>query len=255
MSWLDDLDAELRAAGIPRKRRQRIAAELDDHLRCDPDAQLGEPRDLARRFADELGTAYARRAGFGVFLALAPVGLLFGALLLVSGFAVVNGGVVLGTQLAFVGGMLALLRAWRLRGASVVSTGDAVVLRRRAGLGIAGGALTLASIAGGPGSLLSWTTVAVGALLLGTSALPLARAVRVRPTVDGPRHDLSFDLPVGMAPWPLAFAIAGVVALCIVVDGVVASDPYDGLARAVADGALCLAGFAVLGGYLGLRRR
>jgi hypothetical protein len=36
--------------------------------------------------------------------------------------------------------------------------------------------------------------------------------------------------------------------------GVVQSDPFDGLARGLADGAACLAGFAVLGRYLGLRR-
>jgi hypothetical protein len=252
---VNGLDAELRAVGIPRRRRQRIAAELADHLACNPDAQLGEPRDLARRFADELGTAYARSAGFGIFLALAPVGLLFGVLVLVSGFAVVNGGVVIGTQLAFVGGMLALLRAWRLRGARVVSTHDAVVLRRRAELGIAGGALTLASIAGGPTTWLVWTTVAAGAVLLGASAATVARAARIRPAADGPRRDLSFDLGVAVAPWRLAFLITGAVALCIAVDGVVASDPIDGLARAVLDGLLCLSGFAVLGGWLGLRRR
>jgi len=36
-------------------------------------------------------------------------------------------------------------------------------------------------------------------------------------------------------------------------DRVVQDDPFDGLARALADGLLCLGGFAVLGRYLGLR--
>jgi hypothetical protein len=35
--------------------------------------------------------------------------------------------------------------------------------------------------------------------------------------------------------------------------GIVQSDPYDGLLRGLLDAAACLAGFGVLGRYLGLR--
>lgn len=35
--------------------------------------------------------------------------------------------------------------------------------------------------------------------------------------------------------------------------GIMRSDPYDGALRGRADGFVCLAGFAVLGRYLGLR--
>ena len=55
------------------------------------------------------------------------------------------------------------------------------------------------------------------------------------------------------SPWRLALVIAGTVAFCIALDGVVASDGLDGLVRAILDGGLCLAGFAVLGRWLGLR--
>ena len=51
-----------------------------------------------------------------------------------------------------------------------------------------------------------------------------------------------------------ALAIAGAVALCIALAGILQADPFDGLARAFADGALCLIGFALLGRPLGLRR-
>ena len=36
--------------------------------------------------------------------------------------------------------------------------------------------------------------------------------------------------------------------------GVIQNDPFDGLTRAVVDGLACLAGFAVLGRFLGMRR-
>jgi hypothetical protein len=55
-------------------------------------------------------------------------------------------------------------------------------------------------------------------------------------------------------PWRFALAVAGALAVAIALAGVVQSDPFDGLARGLADGAACLAGFAVLGRYLGLRR-
>jgi hypothetical protein len=35
--------------------------------------------------------------------------------------------------------------------------------------------------------------------------------------------------------------------------GVIANDPYDGVARGLLDAAACMTGFIVLGRYLGLR--
>ena len=59
MRWLDQLDRELRKAGIPASRRRRIIAEFADHLASEPGSEdrLGSPAALARQFADELGTA------------------------------------------------------------------------------------------------------------------------------------------------------------------------------------------------------
>jgi hypothetical protein len=85
--------------------------------------------------------------------------------------------------------------------------------------------------------------------------------VRLHPVAAGPATgDLGSDLgplvPAALRgnPWRLAVAIAAAVAFCIAVAGVVQSDPIDGLARAVTDGLACLAGFALLGRWLGLRR-
>jgi hypothetical protein len=250
---IDELDRELAAVGVSARRRRRIRLELEDHLACDPSAHLGDPRELALQFADELGTAYARRAGYVVFLALAPIGAL-SILLAAVGADVVNVGTILGGQLAFVGGTLALVRAWRLRRARVVSAADATVLRRRVLLGVTGGVLTLAGIAVGTGQPLALATVAVGAVTLAVATAAVVAATRLRPTAAGDARDMAFDLGIDADPWRLAFAIAGAVALCIAAAGVVQADPFDGLVRAVGDGLLCLAGFALLGRPLGLRK-
>ena len=59
MTWLDQLDLELRNARIPASRRRRIIAEFAEHLASEPGSEdrLGSPAALARQFADELGTA------------------------------------------------------------------------------------------------------------------------------------------------------------------------------------------------------
>lgn len=268
---IDELDGELRAAGVPAGRRRRIRLELEDHLACDPGADLGDPRELARQFADELGTAYARRAALASFGALVPLGLLFAAVFAftavytTSAPPLLTAALVLGVQLAFAGGTLAVLRAWRLRRDPVVPAAEARVLLRRAGLGLGGGAITVAALlllvsdyypdVQWSSRSLAWVTVGVGAasLLLGAGAL--LRAARLQPVAAGPPRDLAFDLGIDADPWRLAFAIAGAVALCIALAGVVQADPIDGLARGLADGLLCLGGFALLGRPLGLRRQ
>jgi hypothetical protein len=249
---IDRLDRELAALGVPARRRRRIRVELEDHLACDPSADLGDPAELARRFADELGAAYARRAAYSVFLALVPVGVLSGVLALVS-HGTVNVGTILGGQLAFVGGTLALLRAWRLRRATVVTAADATFLRRRVLLGIGGGLLTLASIAVATQRPLALLSVASGAVVLAVAAAACLAAIRIRPVAAGGAHDFSFDVGVRADPWRLALWIAAAVVVCIAVAGIVQSDPLDGLVRAFGDGLLCLAGFAALGRPLGLR--
>lgn len=267
---IDELDRELRAVGVPARRRRRITLELEDHLACDPDADLGDPRALARQFADELGTALARRAGLAIVVLLAPLGILTVAFFLFASVRVsypplaLTLALLVGVQLAFVGGALAATRAWRLRRLVVIPAVEAGVLVRRAGLAVAGAALTtvpLGYLASGfypfvwTSRPLAWVTFAAGAaaVLLGSAAV--IRAWRLQPITDGEAHDLSFDLGLNVDPWRIALRAAGAVALCITLAGVVQSDPVDGLAGGLADGSLCLAGFALFGRPLGLRRQ
>jgi hypothetical protein len=62
-----ELGRELAAVGIRGRERDRILAEFADHLACDPDAVLGDPRELARQFADDLATDTTRRAALWTF--------------------------------------------------------------------------------------------------------------------------------------------------------------------------------------------
>jgi hypothetical protein len=171
---------------------------------------------------------------------------------------------VVGAQLAFVGGTLAVLRAWRLRRLAVIPAAEARIVLRRAGLAVAGAALTAVALwylasgfyedfwwTVGP---VPWVTVGVGAAVVVLGSGAIVRAWRLLPVAEGGTHDLSFDLGLDLDPWLLAFLIAGAVALCIALAGVVQSDPLDGLARGLADGALCLGAFALLGRPLGLRK-
>lgn len=101
---------------------------------------------------------------------------------------------------------------------------------------------------------LAYATVAVGALTLTAATALTVRATAFRPSGEGVAGDLAFDLGIDAPPWTIALAIALALALCIAVSGVAQADPFDGLARAVGDGLLCLAGFALLGRPLGLQR-
>lgn len=285
MSYLEDLSRELSEVGIRGRLRARILTEFSDHLSCDPDAQLGAPDEVARRFADELGSARARRAGFGAFIALAGAGLLFGLALLAAapqGLRVGRWGgtapalgllglglCAVGAQVAFVSGLLAALRAFRLRHEPIMPRSEAVLLGRRAGVGIVSGfvalaGLVLVAVAFGHHLPSWWRPLTVGAAGLGMCALAAAapsvlKAIRLRPTQSGPAGDLFEDLgplvpgPFRGRPWLFALAVSLGVAALITLAGVVGDDPYDGLLRGLLDAAACLAGFALLGGYLGLR--
>jgi hypothetical protein len=92
------------------------------------------------------------------------------------------------------------------------------------------------------------------------AAAPAVRAAaRLRPVAAGGRGDLFDDLgplvPTRMRghDWALAFGVAGAVAVVITLAGVAQSDGFDGAARGIADALACLAGFALLGSYLGIR--
>lgn len=281
MIYTEALSRELRAVGIRGRRRTRILTEIADHMACDADAELGEPDQLARQFADELGTSLARRAALGVFAGLAVAGVLFSVAFLAhpgvlrsatdtarpfSNLAAVL--MVVGPQLAFVAGVLAALRVVRGK-TPVVARAEATVIVRRAATGWLAGLASMAGFAWiavilgdrAPGWWVALTLGLSGAgvLALVASAPLLLAAARLRPVAAGSAGDMFDDFGplvprrLGGKPWWLALVVAGAVAAAIAVAGVVQSDPFDGVLRGVADGLACLLGFAVLGRYLGLR--
>jgi hypothetical protein len=276
------LGRELTEVGISGRLRRRILIEVADHLACDPDAVLGDPRTLARQFADELGSARARTAALASFAALALAGTLFGAAFALSpatAFGAAPAGApqlgrlativaVLAPQIAFVAGGLAALRWLRRRRSGVLAAAEATVIVRRAAVGVGAGIATMASL----GTLAisdqhylpgAWMAFAVVASVIGLGALGAAvpsvlAAVAVRPVAAGPAGDLFDDLgrlvPPALQgrPWRLALAAAGVVAVIITLAGVAGSDGLDGAVRGIGDGLVCLLGFATLGRFLGL---
>ena len=224
---IEELARELSAVGIRGRRRERILAEFADHLRCDPEADLGEPRALAGLFADDLASESARHNAFATFAALAALAVAVGISQLTlptvpditggrSAILVVLGtlGMVVGAQIAVAAGCLAAVRAVRFGGVR-----DVALVRRRIAVALGAGALTAA------GSALYavnfwddvprwWALLTVGGA--GAAVVPLAAAAvalgRARALVvsreDAPRG-LSADLG------PLAHpALVGATAVC-----------------------------------------
>jgi hypothetical protein len=284
--YLTATSYELDAVGIRGRLRSRILIELEDHLRCDPEAELGSPRGLAHQFADELGTSRARRGVTATFAALALAGILFSiAFIAALGFGVLRtaqaqsrpvaligaGLAVLLSQVAFATGTLAALRMFWRRHDLVLTREEATVLVRRIAIAIASGIGAMVGLAllaldvrhKGAGSGWGWRNYALVASALGTAALvavsPTAlAAARVRPMADGDAGDVFDDLgPLAPRwlrgrPWQFALIVAGALALVIWVDGVAVADPYDGFLRGIAEALACVTGFGVLGRYIGL---
>jgi hypothetical protein len=275
------LSRELSAVGIRGRLRGRILSEYADHLACDPEAQLGEPRELARQFADELGSARARRAAVIAFGALALAGGLFGLAFVTSdplyGVTPKSGSVIgqiaiaiaiVFAQISFVAGMLAVLRWLQRRGSGVLPGAEAQVIVRRAVVGVICGIVTMlglatVAIAYRRFQTSAWTTFAIMVAAVGIAGLlaslpSIWEASRVRPVAGGDTGDIFDDLgglvppPLDGRPWLLALLVSASVAVVITLVAVPAQDVYDGAVRGLLDALLCLAGFATLGRYLGL---
>jgi hypothetical protein len=282
----DRLGQELRAVGIGGRLRSRILDEYADHLACDPEAQLGEPRALARQFADEVGSTRARRAAMMGSGALAVAGILFGMAFVTSNAAfgaAPRGGPVIGriaaalailfSQVAFVAGTLAVLRWVQRRGSGVLPAAEASVIVRRAAVGVLSGIITMVSL----GTMAiayhrfqsgSWPTFTIVVSAVGTAGLlaslpSIWQAARLRPVAGGEAGDIFDDLgdfvilvppPLRGRPWRFAAVVSVAVAVIITLVAVPAQDAFDGAARGMLDALLCMAGFATLGRYLGLWR-
>ncbi|HUE26348.1 MAG TPA: hypothetical protein VMP89_06205, partial [Solirubrobacteraceae bacterium] len=221
MTYLESLGSELARVGIGGRLRSRILLEIGDHLECDPEAALGEPAALARQFADELGTARARRAAFATFGVLALVaGLLAAAFVssraiagvvwprthrhsvLLGDLAVVL--LVICAQVAFVAGLLAAARALHRRSDPVLPHAEATVIGRRAIVALLAGIGTLAGLAlvavEYDGAVPTWwriaagTAAGVGICALAALAVAVRSALRVKPTAPGAAGDVFEDV-------------------------------------------------------------
>jgi len=276
MTYLSELRAELRSIGFGRRLVERVVAEVEDHLHCDPQAQLGPPRLVAERFALELGTARTRLAARASFGSLALAALILLAVARAIGAA--GGypssaaqpwavglsalGMVAFGQIAFVAGVLTLVRGLRRD----PSGADLSLVHRRAFVALAAGALTSGSLflhALELRPMPSWWTrlavagAAVSFVPLAAAAVAVVRAVRIAPAPIGAAVGLSGDLPR-----PLRRHAAGVlVSLGLLAAGFVTvsgavfeSSGVEGLVRGAIEGVGLLAGVVVLGRRLGLRR-
>jgi hypothetical protein len=279
MSYLDELSRELTHCGIRGATRARILDEVGDHLRSEPDAQerFGSPAAIANEFAAEIASHASRRAAFVAFAALAVAGAVYAAMFVSQAFAnppsetlapalgaLALAAMVVAPQLAFVAGALALVRALRRRGRAL-PTAELTILRRRTLVALASGVVTMAALAlyafEFAHSLAGWWTtatyasaIAAGLLLVGAS-VPAARAARLKPEVAGAAGDVFDDLGLASGePWRLAAAVALAVGAAVWLASIVQGDAIDGLVRGIFEAAACLAGFAALGRYLGLRR-
>jgi hypothetical protein len=282
MTYLEELSRELAAHGIGGRRRRRILLEVDDHLRSDATAEgrFGSAREVANGFAAELGAQASRRAAVSAFVALGVAGVVYGASFASMSFAsppsetldpalgaLAFAALIVAPQVSFVAGVLALVRALRRRRARVIPTRELVVIRRRTGVALFFGLVTMGALALYAYEFRSaladwWLTLtyagaASAAVLLVLAALPTVAASRVRPKVAGEAGDVFADVGLarfGSDPWRFARFVAVGVGSLVWLAGIAQGDPIDGFIRGVFEGLACLGGFAVLGRYLGLRR-
>jgi hypothetical protein len=147
----------------------------------------------------------------------------------------------------------------------VITAADAAILNRRAAVGLVCGAMAMTVL---PLTHFvvdfsaRWNTLAVtvgpALIVLLLAMLPdVLRATRLRPTREGPAGDLTADLGTEdprATPRRIAVVLSVVIVLVMAAIGVRSDDLYDGILRGLLDGVACLAGFAVLGQYLGLRQ-
>jgi hypothetical protein len=279
--YLVELGRQLAAVGIRGRIRRRILAESEDHLRADDGAldRFGSPAEVANAFAAELGARASRRAAVGAFLALGLAGAVYGFSFLSAGFAgqpppdtwpalalLAFAVGIVAPQVSFVAGSLALVRVLRRR-EPVLPSAELTVLNRRTGVALLFGLVTMAALGvfafelrneiAGWWVALTLAGVAIATPLLVLAVLPAAGAARLRPQVAGDPGDVFDDLGLpGYRddPWRFARRVAIGLGFVVFVFGAVQGDPIDGAVRGVAEAMACLAGFAALGRYLGLRR-
>jgi hypothetical protein len=149
----------------------------------------------------------------------------------------------------------------------VVARDEAVVMRRRTAVALLAGLVCVvglalvaleASHAVGWWRTLGLACAGAGACAIVAALVPLSSALEVLPLAGGSRGDMFDDVgwltspPLRGRPWVVALLLAGSIVVILAVAGIIQDDPYDGALRGLLDGAACIAGFGLLGRYLGL---
>ncbi len=169
MSWLNEFEDELAARRVRRAARERLVAELADHLACEegqPEpialTRLGAAREIAAECAEELAADEGRRSAFVAFAALAVTAIALAATQM--GLAAIGYpgydrglsaaislpsllGIVVGSQVALVTGTLAGWRALRRRRQRVLPAAELALIATRTRIALAAGLVVSLSIA------------------------------------------------------------------------------------------------------------
>jgi hypothetical protein len=249
-------------------------AEFEDHLACDPEAKLGDPRQLAVEFSDQLATQGARRSGSLTFGALALTGLALVASQaavptypgIFDGRAPILGVIavlfiVVASQVALVAGSLSLLRALRMRRETVVPAAEVELLRRRTAVALgAGGVTAVGMILDAFNSTAQmptwWTALTVSLAAIALLALAAATLDRSRTSsivVSQPGGAGGFEADLG--PFARSMLIGVLVVLGVLTMATLAeSSILEGAERALAEAVFFFSGLLLLGRMLGLRR-
>jgi hypothetical protein len=276
MTYLERLSVELTRVGIRGRTRARILAEAADHLTEGDEERFGDPRELAQLFADELATQATTRAAYVAFAALGLAGTGFAigwVLVILHGTADITSAAFLPAglvaafaliacpQLSFAAGLLALLRARRLRKLRVAPAAELALLARRTNTALLFGASSMLAfavyavdyhagfsrsqvIAAGAGAVALMVPLAAAAIAGRTAAV-------VQSAVPGEAGDMfdDFPLPLPRRPWLVCLALAGGLAVVLLA----AAGLDEGPRNAVAEVVLVVVSFAALGRRLGLR--
>jgi MFS family permease len=292
MSWLGEFEDELATRGIRPAVRERLVTEFADHIACEQGAatavaltRLGVAREIAGQYADELAADGARHGAFAAFAALgcAAAALVVSQLTLGQfvgypgfdhGFSAALAlpailAMLVGPQVALVGGTLAAWRAIRRRREPVLPAAEIALLRRRVRVGLLAGIVTTAGLllytVDFIGVLPAWWLALSGALAAGAmAALVAARRALANSSAtvvfaSGRAGDLFDDVPAlrRLRGHPLALCVSAAVASGVVVtlaEWHAERSLAEGLQRGIFEAVVLSVGFAVLGRTIGARR-
>ena len=292
MSWLGEFEDELATRGIRPAVRERLVTEFADHIACEQGAatavaltRLGVAREIAGQYADELAADGARHGAFAAFAALgcAAAALVVSQLTLGQfvgypgfdhGFSAALAlpailAMLVGPQVALVGGTLAAWRAIRRRREPVLPAAEIALLRRRVRVGLLAGIVTTAGLllytVDFIGVLPAWWLALSGALAAGAmAALVAARRALANSSATvvfaaGRAGDLFDDVPAlrRLRGHPLALCVSAAVASGVVVtlaEWHAERSLAEGLQRGIFEAVVLSVGFAVLGRTIGARR-